>query len=189
MDLHSGEQIIFKGRPSWRSILLFYITGILIAAGAGFAASLIEDDSTLGVAVGVGVFVVVLIVGFIKRIATQYLVTNERLHIRRGLIARHVQETRLERVQNVNTDQGVMERILQIGTVDFDTAGTTDSDFSFTGIAQPERVVQAVYRAHRAQAEAQAQAAQAQSAPAQQAPPSPPAPPAPPADAPSATAE
>ena len=177
MDLHSGEQIIFKGRPSWRSILLFYITGILIAAGAGFVAALIED-STLGVAVGVGVFAIVLIVGFIKRIATQYVVTNERLHIRRGIIARHVQETRLERVQNVNTDQSVFERILQIGTVDFDTAGTTDSDFAFGGISQPERVVQAVDRAHRSQsAAAQTTAASA------------PAPTTPPADAPPATTE
>jgi uncharacterized membrane protein YdbT with pleckstrin-like domain len=152
MDLHAGEQIIFQGRPSWRSTLQFYVGGLLLAAMAGAIAALAKDTG-LGVGVGIAVFAIVLLVGFLKRLGTRYVVTDERLHIRRGLISRHLQETRLERVQNVNTDQSVFQRILQIGTVDFDTAGTTDSDFSFTGVAQPERVVAAVDRAHRANAQ------------------------------------
>lgn len=149
MDLHSGEQIIFEGHPSWRSTLQFYLYGTLLAAGAGVIAALVKDTG-LGVAVGGGVFVVMLVVGWIKRIATDYTVTTERLHIRRGIVARHVQETRIDRVQNVNTSQGVLQRILQIGTVDFDTAGTDDYQFQFSGVAQPERVVAAVDRAQRA---------------------------------------
>ncbi len=33
---------------------------------------------------------------------------------------------------------------MQIGDVDFDTAGEDDSDFTFNGVAQPEKVVQDV---------------------------------------------
>jgi hypothetical protein len=36
---------------------------------------------------------------------------------------------------------------MQIGDVDFDTAGTDDSDFVFAGVAQPEQVVQQVEQA------------------------------------------
>ena len=43
----------------------------------------------------------------------------------------------------------MIERILQVGTVDFDTAGTTDSEFAFRGVAQPDKVVAAVDRAQR----------------------------------------
>lgn len=152
MDLHPGEQIIFKGHPSWRSTMQFYFGGLLLAAAAGVIATLIEDSS-LGIAVGVGVLVVVLLIGWIKRLSTNYLVTTERLHIRKGIIARNVQETRLERVQNVNTSQSVIQRILQIGTVDFDTAGTDDYQFQFVGVGQPEHVVAAVDRASRAATE------------------------------------
>ena len=53
----------------------------------------------------------------------------------------------------MNTDQGVIQRLLQVGTVDFDTAGTTDSDFKFVGVAQPEKVMAAVDRAQREHAE------------------------------------
>ncbi len=93
--------------------------------------------------------VLVVLIGFIKRIATTYTITNQRLQIRRGIIARKVQQARLERVQNVNTDQSVLDRVLQIGKVDFDTAGTTDSDFSFRGVSQPEKVMASVDEAQR----------------------------------------
>ena len=152
MDLHSGEQVIFEGHPSWRSTLQFYLGGLVLSVAAGVIAALVEDTG-LGVAVGIGLFVVVLIVGWVKRWATDYAVTTERLHIRKGIVARNVQETRLERVQNVNTSQNVLERILRIGTVDFDTAGTDDYQFQFTGVATPEKVVAAVDRATRAAAQ------------------------------------
>jgi uncharacterized membrane protein YdbT with pleckstrin-like domain len=60
-----------------------------------------------------------------------------------------VQQTRIDRVQNVNTEQSIMDRILRVGNVDFDTAGTDDSDFHFVGIAGPDRVVAAVDIAQR----------------------------------------
>jgi uncharacterized membrane protein YdbT with pleckstrin-like domain len=143
MDLHSGELVIFQGRPSWRSTMAFYVVGLLLAAAAGVIGGL-AGSTGLGIAIGVAVFVVVLVVGLVKRLGTHYVLTNERLHIRRGLIARHIQETRLERVQNVNTDQSVIDRLLQVGTVDFDTAGTGDSDFKFRGVNEPEEVVAAI---------------------------------------------
>jgi len=40
---------------------------------------------------------------------------------------------------------------LRVGTVDFDTAGTEDSDFKFVGIAKPGQVAEAVDRALRDQ--------------------------------------
>ena len=52
-------------------------------------------------------------------------------------------------MQNVNTSQSLFERILGVGIVDFDTAGTDDSEFRFVGIADPGSVVVAVDRAQR----------------------------------------
>jgi hypothetical protein len=49
----------------------------------------------------------------------------------------------------VNTDQRFRDRILRVGTVDFDTAGTDDSEFRFIGISSPSKVVAAVDRAQR----------------------------------------
>jgi uncharacterized membrane protein YdbT with pleckstrin-like domain len=52
-------------------------------------------------------------------------------------------------VQNINTEQRLRDRILRVGTIDFDTAGTDDSEFRFVGIANPGGVVAAVDHAQR----------------------------------------
>lgn len=151
VNLSPGEQMIFQGHPSWRAILGFYLKGILVAALAGLVARLIFDS-------GATVFLVVLLVigitvlaGFVKRVATTYTITDRRLNIKRGIVSREIQETRLERVQNVNYRQSVYQRIMQIGDVDFDTAAIEDSnDFTFAGVANPEEVVHRVAQATEA---------------------------------------
>ena len=147
LDLHPGEEVIYEGHPSWRSTIAFYLKGLLIAVVVGvivwFAAS-----NAAGGTVAVVIFAIVVLVGFIRRFFIVYTITNQRLRIPRGIIARRVQQTQIERVQNVNTNQGVIQRLLQVGTVDFDTAGSGDSDFSFIGVNNPEDVVVAVDKAH-----------------------------------------
>ena len=152
MDLRDGEQVIFQGHPSWRAILGFYLQWTLAGAVAGGIAALVTligGGVELGVVVTVFVVFVALgfLVGLIKRIATTYTITNQRLHIKRGIVSRKIQQTRIERVQNVNISQAVIQRVLLVGKVDFDTAGTDDSDFTFDGVSQPEQVMKAVEQA------------------------------------------
>ena len=148
MDLHAGEQIVFEGRPIWRSILSFYITGLIGSVVIGIVVALIASTA-IGVIVFLVLFGLDLLVGFIRRVSTRYTITTQRLRIERGILSKHIQQTRIERVQNVNTNQTFVSRILRVGTVDFDTAGTDDSDFTFTGVGNPHEVVEAVDRAQR----------------------------------------
>jgi uncharacterized membrane protein YdbT with pleckstrin-like domain len=149
MDLHPDEEIVFQGHPSWRGILTFYVGGIGAAVVIGVLVGIVAGTGT-GVAVVLGALAAVVVVGLVKRVETRYVVTTQRLRIQRGILSRHVQQTRLDRVQNVNTSQSLLDRMLRVGTVDFDTAGTDDSEFAFHGIADPDGVVAAVDRAVRA---------------------------------------
>jgi uncharacterized membrane protein YdbT with pleckstrin-like domain len=151
MDLHPGEEIVFEGHPSWRATLRFYVLGFLAAVAAGVVAG-VAVGTGVGVAVVIAALLLVLLGGLLQRMATHYVVTTQRLRIRRGILSKHVQQTHIDRVQNVNTAQSLGERVLHIGTVDFDTAGTDDSDFTFRGIADPAGVVAAVDHAQRAAA-------------------------------------
>jgi membrane protein YdbS with pleckstrin-like domain len=148
MDLEPGEQIIFEGHPSWRSILGFYIKGILLVAVVVVVVVLAADTAPAAGA-GIAALALVLVIGWVKRLFTTYTITSHRLHIRRGIISRKEQQTQISRVQNVNTNQGPLERILQFGTVDFDTAAGGDYDFKFVGVSDPHEVVEAVHRAQR----------------------------------------
>jgi uncharacterized membrane protein YdbT with pleckstrin-like domain len=149
MELHPDERIVFEGHPSWRAVLSFYLGGVagaLVIAGivwlavGGFAALL----------AAIALIALVVVAGLVKRQATDYMVSNQRLYIRRGILSKKVQQTRIDRVQNVNTEQSFRERLLRVGTVDFDTAGTDASEFRFAGISDPNRIAAVVDEAQRA---------------------------------------
>lgn len=131
-------------------MLAFYVRGLLAAVLAGVIVGILTrltgrsvDVPWVSTAVLV-VFVVVLVWGLIRRIATTYTITNRRLTIRSGLLSRELHECRLERVQNVSTRQRLLERMLGIGTVDFDTAAGAAYDFSFRGVEDPGGIVRTV---------------------------------------------
>ncbi len=152
LRLSPDEQVIFQGHPSWRALLGFYLKGILVAAIVGVLVKLFGAGRA-------DVFLVVLVliaatvaIGFVRLISTTYTITSRRLNIRRGVFSREIQETRLERVQNVNYSQTVFQRVMQIGDVDFDTAASDDYDFVFVGVADPDLVVHRVDQATGAQA-------------------------------------
>jgi len=147
LNLSPGEQVIFQGHPSWRAILGFYLKGILIAAIAGVLAKLFGAGSGTVFLIVLVIVAVTVLAGFIKRVATTYTITDRRLNIKRGIVSREIQETRLERVQNVNYRQSVYQRLMQIGDVDFDTAASDDYNFVFAGVANPGEVVEAVDKA------------------------------------------
>ena len=177
VKLHPGEQVIFEGHPSWRSILGFYLKGLLVAAILGVLVALgtrIADDSVnegLVFLVVLLVLALTVLIGFIKRVATVYTITDRRLNIKRGIISREIQETRLERVQNVNYSQSAFQRMVRIGDVDFDTAAGDDYNFVFIGVAEPDGVVHAVDTATGAGSAGSSGLGEAQPPTQQQAPP------------------
>jgi uncharacterized membrane protein YdbT with pleckstrin-like domain len=146
VKLSPGEQVIFEGHPSWRGIMAFYLKGLVIAVVAGVLVALItnitgDTDTALVFFVVLAILGITVLAGFIKRVATVYTITNRRLNIKRGIVSREIQETRLERVQNVNYNQSVFQRMLNVGDVDFDTAAGDDYNFIFAAVADPADVV------------------------------------------------
>ncbi|HEY2335075.1 MAG TPA: PH domain-containing protein [Solirubrobacterales bacterium] len=152
LNLSAGEQVIFEGHPSWRAILGFYLKGILVAAIIGVLIKLFGAGSATVFLVVLVIVALTVLIGFFKRVSTTYTITNRRLNIKRGIVSREIQETRLERVQNVNYKQSVYQRLMQIGDVDFDTAAGDDYNFVFFGVADPGDVVHRVDQATGADA-------------------------------------
>lgn len=132
-----------------KGFLAMVVAGVI----AGLASALADKHHHVQVGwVIVAVLAVVLaatLIALIRRRSTTYTVSNQRLTIQVGLLSRELHETQLERVQNVGVRQSLLERALGIGTIDFDTAGGADYDFSFRGVAGPREIVQTVHAALR----------------------------------------
>ena len=146
MELMANETMVWQGRPSWRAMMVFYVTWIVVGLVPLIAAIVIDrvrDTSSLtglGALASAVIVAWALIVGWVRRISTLYTITDHRIVIRRGILSRKERSAHIDRVQNVNLNQTIMDRIFQVGTLDFDTAGTEDSDFSFAGIADPSEL-------------------------------------------------
>jgi uncharacterized membrane protein YdbT with pleckstrin-like domain len=153
VDPERGEQVFFHGHPSWRSMLGFYLKGLLASvlagATAGIASAIGSSKVHTGwvVAAVLAVFVIVLLTALLRRMQTTYTITDRRLTIDVGLFSKTLHQTRLERVQNVSSRQSLLERMLRVGTVDFDTAAEAGFDFAFRGVSDPREIVRTVDRA------------------------------------------
>jgi uncharacterized membrane protein YdbT with pleckstrin-like domain len=152
MDVLQGETIIWKGHPSWKALLLYYlkwtvVSLIPVAVWVVLDRAMSSPPSALiFVAVTVAGLVLTYGIGWIKRATTRYNVTDDRIHIRTCIVSRREHSTQLSRIQNVNVTQSMFQRLLGIGDVDWDTAGTeeTSSDFTFRGVDDPSELARLV---------------------------------------------
>jgi uncharacterized membrane protein YdbT with pleckstrin-like domain len=135
-----------------KGLLAAVVLGVIVGLASALAEGTVQVVWVVGAVLAA--LALAALVGAARRQAITYTITTERLTIRLGLLSRELHETRLERVQNVGTNQSLLERMLGIGTVDFDTAGGAGFDFAFRGVADPGTIVRTVSRALREQGQA-----------------------------------
>lgn len=153
MDLHDDESILYSTTPSWKSQFGRHTLVLIGAILIGAVVLLAVDPDWIGIVVGIVIALVGTVLLWMERTRTKYVITTHRLRVREGFLAKEVQETRLDRIQNVTVNQSVLDRVLRIGTVDYDTAGDDGSRFQMAGVPEPEQLVRLVDRAHRASLE------------------------------------
>jgi uncharacterized membrane protein YdbT with pleckstrin-like domain len=164
MQLLSGEEIVWHGRPSWRSMLAFYIKWGFVALLPGVIGQIVASASSADKyrwdlwLITIVLLLLVLFAGWLKRIGTHYTVTNQRINIRQGILSRSDHSTGYERLQNVKTYQSLLERMLKVGLVDFDTAAGGDFDFKFAGVENPEDLARQISELQRAATQTPGQA-------------------------------
>ena len=139
-------------------MIVFYVKWILIslipiaiwvgihAGGAHTGAWWFSLVSVIGI-------VVTLVGGWIRRQTIRYVVSDRRIGIRTGIVSRNERTTHLNRVQNVSMRQGVIQRLMGIGDVDWDTAGTprtTPISRSAASTIRPSSCIWSISTTHRA---------------------------------------
>jgi len=145
--LTEGEEILDEFRPHWKVLLPAIGWAMLLAAlaGAAFAAL----DLPWGwAALGLGflIWLTLSLRALIDWYFTNYVLTTERIIVRKGMIARTGVEIPLENVTNVLFSQTVLERILRYGDVTLESAGTQGRS-KLEDIPDPEGFQSEVYAA------------------------------------------
>ena len=148
--LSPGERVETEFRPHWKVIIwpiVLLILGVVIAVV--LAAQLDGTLAWLGPVVAVVVGVLAGAKGWFQWLFTKYIITNERLIIREGLIARRGKEIPLERIDNVSFSQTVGERLLRSGDLIIESAGEGGQS-RYTDIPKPEDTQSMIYQIREA---------------------------------------
>jgi uncharacterized membrane protein YdbT with pleckstrin-like domain len=134
LDLHPHWWFFFQAAAS---LALSIIAGIVIRV-------LLDDGNTRKYLGYVALAAIVLsaiwlFARYTKWITTNFVITNDRIIFRQGVVAKSGIEIPLDRVNNVNFNQSVFERILGAGDLLIESGGE-DGQQRFTDVRKPQNV-------------------------------------------------
>ena len=137
-NLLNGETVRHEAHIHW-TFWIGPVFGIIVQLGLDILLFYLSPDRSPLIRYAGYFFIVTAIITWldseIEYRTTEVVVTNKRLVIKRGFIARKTFELLLQKTETVGVDQGVMGRILNFGTVT--AIGTGGSHGSIDYISKP----------------------------------------------------
>ena len=124
------ETAIFELKPAYRAHIGLLVWGVLLAP--------------------VGIGLILLARAWYLVASTRYRLTSQRLFAQTGLIAKNLEEVELFRVKDVTLSQGVLDRLLGVGTVTVLSTDDTAPELDLAGIRDPLAAKEALRTAFRA---------------------------------------
>ncbi len=129
------EKIIYQERPSWLNYYVLYIMGIIIS-GITFEAGEIGG--------GLIILLIIWMLAALFRFRYLFVVTDDRIITRVGLIARNTTEMRIRHIRTMMAKQNIVERLLGIGTLITISAAEGEAAVVFKGIMNPQGVKESI---------------------------------------------
>ena len=144
--LQPDEKVLVVGQLHW-SIYLRAVLVLLIAAALLVWSYWLPDplwQRYVAVAGGVvAVFGILLLLGtWIRRRATEIVVTDRRVIYKRGLLTRHTVEMNVSKIETVDVEQGLSGRIWDYGTLLI--RGTGSGFEPLVGVGSPIQIRNAI---------------------------------------------
>lgn len=148
-NLNANETIALDLHPHW-----WYFAGpvaaLVVSIIGGIWALTTDGGSNAGKAMRV-IFLAALVLTaiwvvarYLKWMTTHFVITSHRLIFRTGVLAKSGIEIPLERVNNVNFNQSVFERMLGAGDLLIESGGE-DGQSRFSDIKHPDQVQRMIH--------------------------------------------
>jgi membrane protein YdbS with pleckstrin-like domain len=134
-DPSTGETILREARMSWWALwprVVLGLLGLLLAAWG-----LLRQDHSGYALAGFGVLMFLWFVGgaMVRRSAMSVKLTARYLVLQTGVVSRHTSTVMLNRVEGLDVDQSLWQRMTGYGTLTI--RGTGSEDLRLAGLADP----------------------------------------------------
>ena len=156
--LNEGEEIALDLRPHWwffvKNIFYGIALFIVLILLFGYTHGTVRSWSLVPWALVALVWAGWLVTRYLNWNFTHFVVTTNRVIYRTGVFAKHGVEIPLERINNINFHQGIIERLVGAGDLDIESAGK-EGQSHFSDIWHPDGVQQEIYHQMEARTERQ----------------------------------
>ena len=148
--IQQGETVALDLRPHWWYFSRNILTGIPLVIvvvvilgwdGSGF----VHDAANWIVVLLLVAWAAWLVLKYFQWTMTYFVVTDRRVIYRTGVLSKKGVEIPLERINNINFHQRIIDRIIGAGDLDIESAGR-DGQSHFDFVRHPDGVQHEVYR-------------------------------------------
>ena len=147
--VYDDETVALDLRPHWWSFSRHILTGVPLVVIVVAVTRIQSDDVRNVVRWPVAGLVLVwaawLGIRYIRWLTTSFVVTDQRVLYRAGVVGRRGVEIPLDRIVNINSHQGIWERLIGAGDLDIESAGE-EGDAFFRNVRRPDDVQNEIYQ-------------------------------------------
>ncbi len=144
----ASEKDLWAGRISWKEAYPLLALWLLLTLGVVIAVGVLQSwQYTWWILAVAGVLLVVMLGRHAWLVlSTHYKLTTQRLFIRRGVFSQTVDQTELLRVDDVKIKQSLIDRMLNIGTIEMISSDRTDTNLLIRDVESPETIAEHIRR-------------------------------------------
>ena len=149
--LTEGESVAYDMRPHWRVLFYPALSLIFIIFVTVLLLGWTPDDWSWAryvvLAIAALFFIMWVLVPVVRWATSEYVITNRRVIVRSGIVARQGRDMPLQRINDVHFEYGVIDRMLGCGNLIVESAGET-GQLRITAVPDVELIQREVFRLH-----------------------------------------
>ena len=139
-----GEQLVLDLRPHPIALALPVLFTVALTALVSWLGSWIGGPAWVWAVIWIIGMLVYPVPKVIAWLTSNFVVTSDRVIHRQGFIAKRSMEIPLEAINDVRFDQGIVDRVVGVGTLVISSASEFGRN-SFDDIRHPEQVQKVIY--------------------------------------------
>jgi len=153
---HPPEQDLWTGTYSPKAMCGSVLAAMVLTVGGLVVVPVFANTAVGWRMLGLGLFVMwgglALVLAY-RRLSVRYRLTTYRLFHESGLLSRTTDRLEVIDIDDVRVHQGLVERMLGVGTVKIESSDRTDPELSLPGIDEVRAVADLIDNTRRAERE------------------------------------
>ncbi len=145
------EQTLWQGTFSWKAMIRETCVAAGLSVGLLLASFNAAEPGTSTLALQTLGLLWLLWLGLLmfRKLDVSYTLTNQRLIHRRGILYRRTSRIEAIDIDDLTYEQGLLERLLNVGRIRVDSSDVTNRELLLEGIDRPRDVCELIEQARR----------------------------------------